>query len=182
MKKGCLAGKLLKKELSLDLDLNNHVCSDHFISGSPATLLDSTNPDWVPSLRLGYEGDSSTAARQVGQASARHSRTISRSRKRTIAEVDNTPDPELADVDDETPENESGTQTDLTMADIDEASIRHHVEVKQLQEQIEALKESNEQLIQTVKELKQKVDDSLIDEAGFKDKDEKVLYCTGLSS
>ena len=81
-------------------------------------------------------------------------------RNRTIAEVDKTPDPELANVDVEIPENESGTQTNLTMADIDKASMRHHDEVKQLQEQIEALKDSNEQLIQTVKELKQEVDDS----------------------
>ena len=164
---------LRRKELSLDQDLNIHVCSDHFISGSPATLFDSTNPDWVPSLKLGYEGDSSTATRQVGWVLARHSRAISRSRKRTIAEVDETPDPELADVDVKTPENESGTQIDLTMVDIDEASIRHRDEVKQLQEQVEDLKHSNEQLIQTVKELKQEVDDSLMDEASFKDKDER---------
>ena len=45
--------------------------------------------------------------------------------------VDETPDPELADVDVETPINETGTQTDLTMAEIDEASMRHHDDVKQ---------------------------------------------------
>ena len=173
---------LRRKELSLDQELNIRICSDHFISGSPAPLFDSTNPDWVPSLKLGYEEESSTAARQVAQVSARHSRAISRSRKRTIAEVNETPDPELADVDVETPENECGTQTDLTMADIDEESMRHCDEVKQLQEQIEALKDSNEQLIQTVNELKQQVDDSSMNEASFKDKDEKVLYYTGLSS
>ena len=88
------------------------------------------------------------AARQVGQVSARHSRGISRS----IAEVDETPDPELADVHVETPENECGTQIDLTKVDIDEASMRHRDEVKQLQEQIEALKDSKKQLIHTVKD------------------------------
>ena len=49
-------------------------------------------------------------------------------------------------------------------------------------EQIEALKDRNEQLIQTVKELKQEMDDSLMDEASFKDKDETVLYYTSSSS
>ena len=29
------------------------VCSDHFVSGMPAKLYDSNNPDWVPSLKLG---------------------------------------------------------------------------------------------------------------------------------
>ena len=76
------------------------------------------------------------AARQVGQVSARHSRAISGSRKKTVSEVDGTPDPDVADVDVETPENESGTQINLTMADIKEARMRHRNEVKQLQEQI----------------------------------------------
>ena len=31
-----------------------HVCSDHFISGKPSALYASTNPDWVPTLKLGY--------------------------------------------------------------------------------------------------------------------------------
>ena len=30
------------------------VCSDHFINGKPASLYDSTNPDWTPPLKLGY--------------------------------------------------------------------------------------------------------------------------------
>uniref|UniRef100_A0A146LDP2 THAP-type domain-containing protein n=1 Tax=Lygus hesperus TaxID=30085 RepID=A0A146LDP2_LYGHE len=31
------------------------VCSRHFISGKPAYLFNSTDPDWAPSLHLGYE-------------------------------------------------------------------------------------------------------------------------------
>ena len=30
------------------------VCSDHFICGKPSALYDSTSPDWVPSLKMGY--------------------------------------------------------------------------------------------------------------------------------
>ena len=30
------------------------VCSDHFISGKLATLFDQANPDWVPTLKMGY--------------------------------------------------------------------------------------------------------------------------------
>ncbi len=30
------------------------ICSDHFINGKPASLYDESNPDWVPSLKLGY--------------------------------------------------------------------------------------------------------------------------------
>ena len=39
------------------------VCSDHFKSGKPATLYDTTSPDWIPTLNLGHnelkEGDTS---------------------------------------------------------------------------------------------------------------------------
>lgn len=35
---------------------NIRVCSDHFISGKAAGLYEETNPDWIPSLKLGYGG------------------------------------------------------------------------------------------------------------------------------
>ena len=30
------------------------VCSDHFLSGKPCTLYDTTNTDWIPSLNFGH--------------------------------------------------------------------------------------------------------------------------------
>ena len=33
---------------------SSRVCSAHFISGKPSPLLDSTNPDWSPSVNMGY--------------------------------------------------------------------------------------------------------------------------------
>ncbi|KAH7945743.1 hypothetical protein HPB49_015129 [Dermacentor silvarum] len=30
------------------------VCGAHFVTGTPSHLFDSTNPDWAPSLHLGY--------------------------------------------------------------------------------------------------------------------------------
>ena len=33
---------------------NYRVCSRHFHSGRPADLFDDTNPDWLPSVNLGY--------------------------------------------------------------------------------------------------------------------------------
>ena len=32
---------------------NDRICSRHFHSRKPATLLDDTSPDWLPSLHLG---------------------------------------------------------------------------------------------------------------------------------
>ncbi len=33
---------------------NDRICSKHFVSGKPTSLLDETNPDWLPSLDLGH--------------------------------------------------------------------------------------------------------------------------------
>ena len=32
-----------------------HVCGSHFILGRPAALFEPSNPDWAPSLNLGYK-------------------------------------------------------------------------------------------------------------------------------
>ena len=31
-----------------------YVCSAHFVHGCPTNLIDDTNPDWVPSVAMGY--------------------------------------------------------------------------------------------------------------------------------
>jgi hypothetical protein len=40
-----------------DLKVTDHtrVCSIHFVGGKPADLIDNKNPDWSPSLNLGYQ-------------------------------------------------------------------------------------------------------------------------------
>ncbi|KAH7979169.1 hypothetical protein HPB49_008551 [Dermacentor silvarum] len=40
-----------------DMDPQNpnlRVCGVHFMTGTPSDFFDSTNPDWAPSLHLGY--------------------------------------------------------------------------------------------------------------------------------
>ena len=41
---------------------NDRICSRHFKSGKPADLIDSTNPDWLPSLHLGHRKSLRAAA------------------------------------------------------------------------------------------------------------------------
>ncbi|XP_037508339.1 uncharacterized protein LOC119384115 isoform X2 [Rhipicephalus sanguineus] len=48
------------------------VCSEHFVSGRPSYLMDVTNPDWAPSLRLGYDRNS------AAKSEARHQRRCKR--------------------------------------------------------------------------------------------------------
>ena len=51
---------------------NDRICSRHFISGEPADLLDERNPDWLPTLHLGHDGELSevqarAAEKRMGQ-------------------------------------------------------------------------------------------------------------------
>ena len=47
------------------------VCSDHFLSGKPSPLYDTTNPDWVSSPKLGHNNCSSADTSRHDRASAR---------------------------------------------------------------------------------------------------------------
>ena len=50
--------RIRRKDLRPERYHNTRVCSDHFVTGSPSALIDENNPDWAPSLNLGYESDS----------------------------------------------------------------------------------------------------------------------------
>ena len=52
------------------------VCSSHFVSGKPAALFDETNPDWVPTVRMGDPGHESICR------SDRYIRRMKRQRRR----------------------------------------------------------------------------------------------------
>jgi hypothetical protein len=60
------------------------VCSDHFISGKPSLLYDSTSPDWVPSLKLGYSRytENCGPSTSSGASLARYSRAQGRASKK----------------------------------------------------------------------------------------------------
>ena len=60
------------------------VCSDHFVSGMPAKLYDSNNPDWAPSLKLGYNKTGTQAECSMG----RYERAIQRNARKRPAPAD----------------------------------------------------------------------------------------------
>ncbi|XP_029906301.1 THAP domain-containing protein 4-like isoform X2 [Myripristis murdjan] len=43
------------------------ICSDHFITGAPATLYDVSNPDWIPSVNMGHQYFTSDGQAGCGQ-------------------------------------------------------------------------------------------------------------------
>lgn len=55
------------------------LCSEHFASGKPAKLSDSTNQDWIPHLHMGYE--------TIIPNQARHNRHEDRNQRKEAADV-----------------------------------------------------------------------------------------------
>ncbi|XP_065884562.1 uncharacterized protein [Dysidea avara] len=43
------------KKKNWEPTVSSRVCSLHFLSGKPSTLYDVTNPDWLPTLNMGYQ-------------------------------------------------------------------------------------------------------------------------------
>ena len=173
--------RIKRKNIRPEQYSNTRVCSDHFASGSPSALFDENNPDWAPSLNLGYDSESMD---YIEAKSGRYERAVGRSRKRAIDELELEVDPEIPEADDETADegNSISTQTDLSMKDLDEDRAKKQDDISHLQTQLEVIREENKKLHQTAKKLKQELEDYLLNEASFKDDDEKVLYYTGLST
>ena len=171
--------RIKRKNLRPEQYLNTRVCSDHFVSGSPSALFDENNPDWAPSLNLGYEGMDSIEAK-----SGRYERAVKRSTKRAFDELEPETDHEKQKADDEIADegNSVSTQTDLSMKDLDEDKAKKKDDISHLQTELEVTREENKKLYLTAKKLKQEVEDYSLIEASFKDDDEKVLYYTGLST
>lgn len=171
--------RIKRADLKPEQYSNTRVCSDHFVCGSPSALFDQNNPDWAPSLNLGYE---SVSMPSIEAKSERYGRAIERSRKRAMTSIDEgetqTPEPDVESLEG----NSISTQTDLNMKGMDEEIAKREDEVSDLRTQLEVTKEEYKKLHQTTKKLKQQVDECLLNEASFENDDCKVLYYTGLST
>ena len=64
--------------MSTEKQKNTRVCSDHFVSGTPAALYETRNTDWAPSLGLGHEKCKVAASSSFD----RYERALKRKRQR----------------------------------------------------------------------------------------------------
>ncbi len=134
------------------------VCSDHFKSGKPSSLYDLTNPDWVPTLKLGHNhthaGDSS-----------RHERASERSAKKRKLEETIVEERRTKEQEEQRVELDEKAQSD---------------EVERLQNE---LKKSRNELVSVTKDFvktQEELRASGLDEEGFRDNHDKVCFYTGL--
>jgi len=70
--------RISRADLSTEKQKNTRVCSDHFVSGTPAALYDTKNTDWAPSLGLGHEKCKVVASSSFD----RYERALKRKRQR----------------------------------------------------------------------------------------------------
>ena len=143
------------------------VCSKHFIQGSPSSLLERDNPDWVPSLYLGYARSGTGVECIVG----RYRR--SQERKERVLEVPESlmelSFDDCSDVDGE----------EVGEVDMDSSSCSH---VEHTVTEVQSLRTENQVLKGKVERLTKAVDYvRLMDISDFKE-NEKVKFYTGLSS
>ncbi|XP_048589803.1 uncharacterized protein LOC5503578 isoform X2 [Nematostella vectensis] len=178
---------IARKDLDDKKAENTRVCSNHFISGKPADIMGTTNPDWAPTVNLGHSnvGD-------VSMAVNRNARAKSRQKKRkeiveqgrvdmanTYQEIEITshdfedPTSSIINTPEEfelnksaqtehTPTRDQACQTDIGMSQLEEEKIY-------LQSVLEELSNLRKHLV-SVK----------LTEETFKENSEKTKFYTGL--
>ena len=166
--------KIRRKDITPERHANVRVCSKHFVSGSPATLYDRSNPDWVPTLHMGYSVGECSSTRSV----ERYSRSAERARKRSLPQVGDDPSSDAEDV-----VPGVGIQTEISCYSVNLSdALEERKQIPRLNDEIKRLKEENAVLSQGNKHLKEEFVTLLLTEESFGKEDEKVLYYTGLSS
>ncbi|KAL5005852.1 hypothetical protein ScPMuIL_017010 [Solemya velum] len=160
-----------RKDLTEKSYPHTRVCQDHFISGHASKLYDTNNPDWAPSLLLGYGTSSPTTP---ASQKSRYERSIIRSGKKQLYSTATT----LIDFHNQTiaehhAENcsDSGIscQTDMGGVDIDER-----------EKYITVLNTEIQNLRTEVMDLRNKITNFSLSPDSFQNNEEKVKFYTGL--
>ena len=171
--------RINRKDILLEQYYNTRVCSNHFVSGAPSKLYDNNNPDWAPSLKLGYESIDKTC---IESRTERYERGMKRRRMMLQEYAENECTQPTLDMNDNgEPEdsvqngNSITIQTDLSYVTIDEEMIK-------LRYEIDELRKENEKLKQSIRDSTSLLEERTVNEGYFEDNDKKVLYYTGLGT
>ena len=174
--------RLNRSDIKPESYAHTRVCSDHFVTGMPSKLYDSTHPDWAPSQKLGYRRLSSDGDR------SRHERTLKRSTiKNQPVEEDERSKECLEEL-----ECVSGVEVQTTLTSSDIAQMEEEVgksvlssslREQELEEKVACLqKELDERVAGMETEIQDLKKASDLNEDGFRDDDEKVKFYTGIST
>lgn len=133
-------------------------------TGKPASLSELENEDWAPSINLGHN-----SVKKMDRKRKERYDLIKEKRRRTasveaLLQLQYVKPEVSSDHASTSTENVKTTQTDMNMKDI-----------KSLEAEVNHLREANLKLKQDIKVVS-------LNEDGFRDEDEKVLFYTGLPS
>ncbi len=174
--------KINRKDLTPERYPNVRICAIHFVSGSPAQLFDQANPDWAPTLNMGYSNDKQV---KCASSTSRYNRAKERStrkrrRSKTHQELASDCNTSVVIEDQEPSEEVPGieAQTELSTKDLENLEKK----MKELEKEVSQLKHDNTQQIEVIRHLKTEYGSLLFTQDSFKEDDGKVLYYTGLGS
>ncbi|XP_075737083.1 swt1 RNA endoribonuclease isoform X2 [Rhipicephalus microplus] len=154
------------------------VCGKHFISGRPSYAMAEADPDWAPSLHLGYGNP-----RDSGSSASRHTRHLKRLQKKhkpfqplqACSDDDSIP-PTPLDCGDNSEEPEMAIQ--------EECSISGRTDFGQTTEltmlQIKLLEEENNRLISELVDTKGQLRTRILSEECLKEKPDMLQFYTGM--
>ncbi len=136
------------------------ICSDHFINGKPACLYDESNPDWVPSLKLGY------GKKRSCLASSRYERAMERNVKKKKNDVE---------LNQEGADDNKGVVEAIAAESTSDNEVESESELIQMKLQLDAA-------FHEINHLKKELSILALKEESFKENDKKVCFYTGLPS
>ena len=155
-RKNLTNAQLSEKNLTL------RVCGKHFISGRPSQLFESANPDWAPTLHLGHD-----------VKSPEYIRCLRAKRRRE----------QKSETEQQAEEEEKMMRINLSEEEhVTNQWSPHESEIERLKMIIEDKNIQIHNLSKENQELKDKLLLGKIDVMFFKNKDENVIYYTGLYS
>ena len=190
--------KINRKDLTTERYASIIICSRHFVSGSPARLFDETNPDWIPTLHLGYcTGEQS----EVVSLTLRYDRAnckerLARKRKHceqatrdsdteatrgADTETTRDADTEAATREADSEQSEDQEQSKEEVPGTETQTIVSSQDLDKMDDEVKQLRAENTRLIEVNNHIKAQYDAQLLTEDSFGSSDnEKVLYYTGL--
>jgi len=156
--------RIRRQDLKPESYATIRVCSDHFVTGRPATLYDTTHQDWAPSLSLGYNAKISDS----GERCARAKKRCDRKRASVVVDVAS-----------DSSEDEKGKEVQTAVTHSDITALEE--DLRKLQIMKDAVDKEVGCLQKEVQQLKSNVEEFALREDSFKGNDDKVRFYTGLS-
>ena len=146
-----------------------HVCGKHFINGKPSALYETTDPNWIPTINLGYELVTISSPESTVAGNDRWKRRSNN----------------LNQIHESTEKKKKLVEENLRQEEIQniEAGVnsKKFSFLNSIQQKNAELKRINIKFAKKITELKSEIQNYKFNEEKFKNDDQRVLHYTGLA-